>query len=253
MKVSLHTTFNGIKVKSPTWDFLDEYADYFSIVNKLDSIKTFLGHGVADATYYVKSYLEAEAPNYHKSASKLGVQPTDSLIDASKHTYFRTTRTGYVIFTPNCPILNTCKGPVDIYPKNRKWLTIPLHREAARKSPRQLPYKLFKMGNALATNDIKTPTGKPTAMYALCKHVRLPANLTIYPDGIQISEKILEGFSITYETSLALFSMFIPRNSGRYDASLMVELLSKGIPADEAYRQMMAAASEPKYITKHFS
>lgn len=156
------------------------------------SSKTILNH--------IRKYLNKISPSFHKTANRYGVAPTMCLDKAASDSYVISNDKDFAIIkTPDCPILLTSRGPVDIYPKTKKHLTIPVHNLAMHKRVGELPFKIFKMGNALATNDIKT-NGKPTILYALSKHVKLQANPTIYPETRQLAA-IAEGvgaFGMSY-------------------------------------------------------
>ncbi len=133
----------------------------------------------------VRSHLRAYALSHHSTATRLGAQPTGHMEQAAANTTWRAEADEGVVEV-EAPGIRRVFGDLDIRPRDKRALTIPIHALAYGKSVPELSaaHKIFKLrkkgggsSNILATNI----DGQLTPLYILVRRAVVPQDRTILP------------------------------------------------------------------------
>lgn len=164
---------------------------------------------------FVKDHLDEMAATRHKVADRLGADHTRYLEYASGRVAGSETGqtteitaesdSSATISILNTPGLTRAYHDLDITPKKRKSLTIPIDKISYGKRVADLRAKegrrVFRLGktNLLAVSD-ETGKGKARPVYALVKSVRIPRDRGLLPTRAQLvakgREKIAEALEV---------------------------------------------------------
>ena len=152
------------------------------------------------AEVFTADYLRAIARTRHRSAARLGAQPSGHLERAAESVTSAADERGARVSITS-PGFSRVAGPVTIRPKTARWLTIPIHRDAYNKRARGLARfigrPLFRPGPTGAKKRVLSAvdpnTGQLTHYYALVKQVTLPQDRTLLPSDSAYEETLLAG------------------------------------------------------------
>ena len=152
------------------------------------------------AEVFTADYLRTIARTRHSSARRLNARPSGHLERAAESvTSLSNAAAAHISITS--PGFNRVAGPVTIRPKQARWLTIPIHRDAynrrARGLARFIGRPLFRPGRtgakARVLSAVDPNTGQLTHYYALVKQVTLPQDRTLLPSDSAYEETLLAG------------------------------------------------------------
>ena len=145
----------------------------------------------------VRRHLNAYARAHHASSSRLGATPTRHIEDGSTAVV---PPTGDTISIPIKGI-NRVFRPIDVYPKEKAALTIPINRISYGRRVSELKnegWKIFRIstrGGGPGSGILfgKKDEGGATALYSLAKHVRLRQDRSILPSDETMSQAAARG------------------------------------------------------------
>jgi predicted lipoprotein len=179
-----------------------------SLLNTLGD-KTLLHKDIADdMADYTRFHIREASKTRHKTAEKLKSKKTGYLSDAAE-TVEATSDAYAVIIRVSSPIFKRVAGPVTIRPRGKKYLTIPIHKDAVGKKAQELWWNapkpkgnrqtkrrrrliqgLFfvksKKGNLLLAKS--NGDGTITPYYALKTSVILPQDEGLLPSAKQMGQ-----------------------------------------------------------------
>jgi hypothetical protein len=158
-------------------------------------------HIAADAEAFVKKRGAATAATEHKTANRLGANPTGHLADAYQAIEGQSSATEAILLVPSGGRLAAAFGPVTIRPKSAKFLTIPVARDSYGKRAGEFGDELFflrvgpKKQAVLARRQERVETGgfnrtkgkrfdntKPLeVLYILAKESNIPEDRNLIP------------------------------------------------------------------------
>lgn len=172
-------------------------------------------HVAERTTEFVRDHLDKMAKTRHRWAKKLGARPTHHFEYASGRVGGANrdglpqstdpsdvTATGFKVSIRNTPGILRAFGPVTAKPRNGKWLTIPIHKDAYGKRVADLRREgrvIFRPGKArILAEAEKKVVGrgkkrrverKLRPLYALCKETTARRDRGILPTREALREK----------------------------------------------------------------
>lgn len=161
----------------------------------------------ADAEIFVKARGKETAAKEHRTANRLGAVPTGHLSDAYEGIEGRAGAEKAELLVPSATRLRAAFGTYVLTPKNAKFLTIPVHREAYGKRAREIedlfalrtgPKKTLVLARRVDTGlspsrqvagrarptvrrRQRSFTGGVEVMYVLVKSATIPGDETLIP------------------------------------------------------------------------
>lgn len=140
-----------------------------------------VNQGVGASVYaLVRTHFGSYAARHHGTAHRLGAAPTGHLEDAAAASVWGASAQGAWVELRAAGISRATRA-LTITPRKRRWLTIPVHRDAYGKTvaevKRTIP--LHRRGRALVGQPSGAP--EPVPLYALVRRVVIPRDPTMLP------------------------------------------------------------------------
>jgi hypothetical protein len=176
-----------IKIEMPEFTVLKQ------IQQQKDSIYRNAGEYLARC---IRNHMRMLAQTRHSSSSKLGAKPSNHF--KASDVLEPVVKEDSVNVGITTPGISRAYHDIDIYPKEARALTIPLHADAYGMTARELTdrgTKLFRIkkngmpGNVLYKNE----DGKIIPMYALTSHVHQVKDPTLMPTDNDMLEQATNG------------------------------------------------------------